>query len=385
MKRLVICCDGTWNDEDAHPNVTNVVRMSRAVLQSDLRGKNPVPQITYYHAGVGTGDLFDRIVGGGLGMGLSRNVRDCYAFVASNYVEGDEVFLFGFSRGAYTARSVAGLIGWAGLLRKPDMDAFFDLWNGYKAKNKPDAPDTLAAFPKRHKVVPVRCIGVWDTVGALGIPSHTGDRARELYQFHDTDLGAHVAYAFHALALDERRRDFEPAVWSQTAAGAAVGQVLEQVWFPGVHSNVGGGYEEHGLSDVTLAWMVSRVAPLLALDMEYVETRQDRRDEWALGRIYDSAAGATWALRPKTARAPFTKQPQSATNEKLHQSAVERGSAGVKAVPLPYSLSSAEWPILPLLEAEARLRWKQSVEPPPRPAPHSLLRNMMADLGLLRE
>ena len=383
MKRLVICCDGTWNDEDAHPNVTNVVRISRAVLQMDIRKEQPVAQVTYYHAGVGTGDFFDRIAGGGIGLGLSRNVRDCYAFVAGNYVEGDEIFLFGFSRGAYTARSVAGLIGWAGLLRKPDMDAFFDLWAGYKTKNQPGAPDVLAAFPERHKTVPVRCIGVWDTVGALGIPGHTDLDAKNLYQFHDTDLGAHVAYAFHALALDERRQDFEPTLWLQTPAGTAAKQVLKQVWFPGVHSNVGGGYDEHGLSDVALAWMATQVAPLLALDMDYVLSRQDRRDGWALGRLYDSASGATWALRPKAPRQPFTKQPQSATMEATHRSAVERGAAGVKAVPSAYTLAVGAKTVAELEEAERKLRWGETVPATSPPPPHSVLHDILADLRKL--
>ena len=122
-KRLIVCCDGTWNDADSAGEFTNVVRIARAILPVDHRGDKETAQIVYYQSGVGTGaDLVQRVLGGSVGMGLSRNVRDGYGFIASNYCPGDEIFLFGFSRGAYTARSVAGLIGYAGLLQKSDMD-----------------------------------------------------------------------------------------------------------------------------------------------------------------------------------------------------------------------------------------------------------------------
>ena len=109
-KRLIVCCDGTWNDADSAAEFTNVVRIARTIKPIDTRSNPATPQIVYYHSGVGTSDALDRVVGGAVGLGLSRNVRDAYAFLAANYCEGDEIFLFGFSRGAYTARSVAGLL-----------------------------------------------------------------------------------------------------------------------------------------------------------------------------------------------------------------------------------------------------------------------------------
>lgn len=387
-KRLVVCCDGTWNSADAAQDFTNVVRIARAASPYDARVEPAVPQIVYYQAGVGTGgDAVQHVVGGALGMGLSRNVRDAYAFVAHNYCEGDEVFLFGFSRGAYTARSVAGLIGYAGLLHKRDMDDFALLWEGYRRKGEPGQQDVRAHFPDRHASVPIRCIGVWDTVGALGIPGHLDRVFTRFYQFHDTELGAHVEHAFQALALDETRSEFEPAVWTQMPESKTNGQVLRQVWFPGVHSNVGGGYDEHGLSDIALAWMAGQVEPLLALDVDYLRLRQDRRDDWGLGRIYDSARG-WWQLLGTEARRPFTKQPQAATFEGLHPS-VHARLDGACGSPKGYACSALSriavaGKLVALTPLEERLRWEAAAvavpSRPQRPGP-SVLGRLLNDLG----
>lgn len=261
-KRLVVCCDGTWNDTDSIDDLTNVSRLAWAIKPVDDRGGKEIPQIVFYQSGVGSeGDIFDKIKGGGLGLGLSRNVRDAYTFICNNYCDGDDVFLFGFSRGAYTARSVGGLIGYAGLLGKNDLDRFMQLWDGYRTSSK-DKPNE---FPGRHKNVEIQCIGVWDTVGSLGIPGTLGLPFRDYYKFHDTNLGVHVKFAFHALALDEQRKDFQPTLWQQKPEGKAKGQKLKQVWFAGVHSDVGGGYPEHGLSDITLAWMASEIENMSTL------------------------------------------------------------------------------------------------------------------------
>jgi uncharacterized protein (DUF2235 family) len=335
-KRIVVCCDGTWNDADSAEEFTNVVRIARAIRPYDDRASPTIQQIVYYDAGVGSGgDAINRVAGGALGIGLSRNVRDAYAFLAHNYCDGDEIFLFGFSRGAYTVRSTAGLIGWAGLLHKRDMDDFALLWEGYRMRHKPEQPDALALFPDRHASVPVKCIGVWDTVGALGIPGNFDLIFTNFYKFHDTELGAHVEHAYHALALDEMRPDFAPAIWIQKPEGRAKGQRLRQMWFPGVHSNIGGGYSEHGLSDIALVWMASQVEPLLALDEDYLMLRQDRRSGWGLGKLYESAAGI-WKLRGTQIRRPFTTMPQDATFEAIHFSAAVRMNSAAACTPHPY-------------------------------------------------
>ncbi|MCO6418482.1 DUF2235 domain-containing protein [Siccirubricoccus sp. KC 17139] len=372
-KRLVICCDGTWNDADSAEDFTNVTRIARAILPNDTRGPSLVPQIVYYHAGVGTtGGVVDQMIGGAIGLGLSRNVRDAYAFLAHNYCEGDEIFLFGFSRGAYTVRSVAGLIGWAGLLHKRDMDDFATLWEGYRRKSEPGIPDARARFPDRHAPVPVQCLGVFDTVGSLGIPGNLDAAFAHFYQFHDTELGPHVAHAFQALALDERRVDFAPAIWFQ-APDAPASQELRQMWFAGAHSDVGGGYNDHGLSDIALAWMAGQVDPLLAIDEDYLALRQDRRTCWGMGAVHDSASGLIWQARGTQPRRPFAAPGR--TGERLHQSVALRlapEDGCPDPLPLPPALRGLELTprYAPLNDMEVRLRWPPSlVRSPAPPAP----------------
>jgi uncharacterized protein (DUF2235 family) len=361
QKRLVVCCDGTWNGSDSAAEFTNVVRIARAIKPIDGRSSPATPQIVYYHSGVGTSNAVDRVMGGAVGLGLSRNVRDAYTFLAANYCEGDEIFLFGFSRGAYTARSVAGIIGWVGLIHKDDMDDFSLLWEGYRLRAHPGQPDVRTHFPNRYVIVPIKCIGVWDTVGALGTPGHLGDMFTQFYQFQDTNLGPHIENAFHALALDEHREDFLPTLWSKLPNAPAT-QRLEQVWFPGAHSNVGGGYAEHGLSDVALAWIVDRIEQLLELDHAYLSTRQDQRDGWGLGKIYESAAGF-FALRRKVNRPVLASEKG---NEEIHESvAVRQRAPSTDGLYKPPSLANGlRMDSVAVLGAvEQALRW-----PAPNPA-----------------
>lgn len=371
MKRIILCCDGTWNNEDSGDDFTNVARIAWAILPNDTRGKQPISQIVYYHSGVGTGDIVDKIAGGAVGMGLARAVRDSYSFLASNYCDGDEIFLLGFSRGAYTARSIGGLIGWAGLLHKRDMDHFAALWESYRLRSDPGREDVRKYFPNRHQNVPVQCIGVWDTVGALGIPGNLDQLFTKFYQFHDTTLGPHVRHAYHALALDERRVDFTPTLWT-LPAGPAAGQTLEQMWFAGAHSNVGGGYDEHGLSDITLAWMASKLDKLLAIDFDQLAAKQDRRSLWGLARLHNSFTGA-WQLRGSRDRKPSPGNP--ATHEAIHPSVAVRLAKDAACEPRPYvstALAGIAAPAAAALSAvEQNLRWTAtraaSTDTPPRP------------------
>lgn len=259
-KRLIICCDGTWNTAGQRAP-TNVTAFYDAIAP---RAPDGTVQEPYYHAGVGTG-RWDRFRGGAFGFGLSGIVKDAYRMVVDNYDLGDELFLVGFSRGAYTARSTAGLIRNAGILRRDQKRRLDDAYALYRTHEGPDAP-AAQAFRAHHALAdqtPIRFIGVWDTVGALGIPKlglpGTGwltDRANERWAFHDVKLSSRVASAYQALAIDEARRPFEPAIW-QTQPHA-VDQEVEQVWFTGVHCDVGGGYEDRGLADITLWWMKDR-------------------------------------------------------------------------------------------------------------------------------
>jgi uncharacterized protein (DUF2235 family) len=371
MKRLVVCCDGTWQDADKGEGYTNVSRLAWAIKPSDDRGGKDVLQVVFYQSGVGSeGDLFDKVAGGGVGLGLSRNVRDAYAFICNNYIEGDEIFLFGFSRGAYTARSVGGLIGYAGLLGKGDLDRFNELWSGYRLRDKVGQDDPRPQFQNRRKAR-IKCIGVWDTVGALGIPGNFDKIFTEFYKFHDTGLGVHVDNALHALALDEKRKSFLPTLWQQDPAAKANGQTLKQVWFAGVHTNVGGGYEEHGLSDITLAWMASEVDPLLAIDFDYIKPRRDMRNNWSLGKLYDSAEDKKWKVLGIVTRTPFAAANGVGTNESVHPSVAERIKGAGGAVPGPYASEALKGidvaRNLGVLSAqETALRWsEQDVRPPP--------------------
>ena len=267
-KRLVICCDGTWNepDQEVHDNPadetepTNVLKIVRGLAPVD---GEQVPQVVYYDTGVGTQGPLDKYVGGGLGGGLSENIQQAYRFIANNWREGDELFLFGFSRGAYTVRSLAGFIGVAGLLRKENLRLLPEAYALYRLQ--PDKRDNSmvrkrlesAGEPSRRPV-PIRFIGVWDTVGALGAPTPIlGRLTRKKVSFHNTQLGDNVEHAYHALAVDERRRPFQPDLWT---GAPAEGQTIEQVWFAGVHSNIGGGYRDCGLANIALDWLAGRSA-----------------------------------------------------------------------------------------------------------------------------
>jgi len=294
MKRLVLCFDGTWNALSDPKALTNVVKLANLVTVNS----GGVEQISYYNSGVGSGGPIDRYLGGLFGAGLKSNVKRGLTFLALNYEAGDEIYIFGFSRGAYTARALAGVIGSAGI--PLDISNMEPHWNIYQqmAKLRPD--HRLAEDSPKRKLaeaaigllkerlikvsrntnedgtklvdVPLACVGVWDTVGAYGIPSGFGlsGLARSFTYwtrgFRDTHFGKAVNLGLHAVAIDERRRPFAPTFWTllppkpeEKTEGTPPKLPVEQVWFPGVHSNVGGGYADHGLSDLALAWLMAEV------------------------------------------------------------------------------------------------------------------------------
>ncbi len=261
MKRIVLCCDGTWNTpdqtSDGHVTQTNVTKVASTVADVDPGG---VRQLVFYQPGVGTSP-WERLRGGAFGFGLSRGVQDVYRYIVNNYEPGDELFFFGFSRGAYMARSTAGLIRNAGILRRENIDqvrAAYELYRDRVVRPR-DIESRLFRRSFSHPDAGVTFIGVWDTVGALGIPwSCIGavDRLNRRWAFHDTALSSSVRAAFQALAVDEARKPFEPAIWRPKPD--VRDQRVEQVWFSGVHSDVGGGYPASGLADITLGWMADR-------------------------------------------------------------------------------------------------------------------------------
>lgn len=284
MRRLVVCCDGTWKAAEAKAP-TNIVYLSRAVLPVARDG---VSQPVFYDPGVGTGTLTDRLTGGAFGQGVSDNIRDAYRWLIYNYAPGDEIYVFGFSRGAYTARSLVGLIRKCWLLHKQHADLLPAAYELYRRRDDTADSEDAGAFRVAHcRQIDIHLLGVFDTVGSLGVPI-AGLRALTLrrYRFHDPRLSSIVRHAFHAVAIDERRKPFRPTLW-ETRPG--IQQVVEQVWFSGVHSDVGGGYPERGLSDVTLRWMMSQAASAgLEFDDRYASTTVTPD---ALGVLHNSKTG----------------------------------------------------------------------------------------------
>ncbi len=266
-KRLVVCCDGTWNEPDETRGgldaPTNVARLALGVVTGEDSG-----QLLYYEPGVGTAPD-DRLLGGAFGYGLARNVRNAYQFLVKNFESGDQLFLFGFSRGAYTARSLAGLIRNCGILCRNNLDQIDEAFAFYRDSTPQTHPRGLAAQIFRemyaHDDDEIHFIGVWDTVGALGIPTELpgwnwlSQRLHgweKLWGFHDTQLSSHVHFAYHALSIDETREPFKPTLW--TSDDIPPSQTVEQVWFSGVHTEVGGGSDKSELSDIALLWLVDK-------------------------------------------------------------------------------------------------------------------------------
>ena len=261
MTKIVLCCDGTWDSADQEKDkktgelcVSNVLKLA---CRTAKRAADGTLQIVYYDQGVGTGNVLDKIGGGAFGDGLEANINDAYRFLIANYEPGDEIYLFGFSRGAFTARSIGGMIRRCGILRREFVKSYPDAKALYR-KGVDAGSDEAKAFRRQFAIeddTAIQCIGVWDTVGALGIPVGLFKSINEKeYQFHDTRLSRAVKFAFHALAVDEHRPPFAPTLWDSEPLG---GQTVEQAWFAGAHSDVGGGYPQHGLSDLVLNWIMA--------------------------------------------------------------------------------------------------------------------------------
>ncbi|GIZ36847.1 hypothetical protein CKM354_000031300 [Cercospora kikuchii] len=427
-KKLIICCDGTWMDRDNGykdgklQNPSNVTRIARAMMSED-DAKHP--QIVYYQSGIGTGiGLYDQMIGGGTGLGLSEALREAYGFLGTNYSEDDHlsgpdsIFLIGFSRGAFTARSLGGFITAVGILTRKAMPFFYECFldwenvgrEGYEPRffeaycaahpedeldprlnqpdpalarsKKPRAIDEYMEQYKKHLLAlgltqdaKIKCIGVWDTVGALGIPVNPLIQRTlgmpafiKEYRWYDTRLNDSVENAFQALALDEHRFPFSPALWELDEGGKTR---MKQVWFPGAHSNVGGSYDDYGIANITLAWMMDQLSgntrapskkfdPLdwIKFDDEFIDScfRQtsnyyatarcgDDYRGWAMGKVYDSntfpqsLTGAKVRTPGRYEKTNYdtgkeTGQPLQHTNEYIHSSVrarIDLAGRGVEA------------------------------------------------------
>ncbi len=289
MKRIAILIDGTWNRPDAE-NPTNVVRMARSIAPCDAAGN---PQQVIYSPGVGSGRgnnrlnrRLDRLLGGALGWGLTDIIEEAYRNLIFAYEPGDQIYIFGFSRGGYAARSLAGLIRCCGIPPRAHLADIPKAMARYIDRDPETHPETEESFAFREAFSPnvatsqgelvwrrkqrntnpiqlkLAYLGIWDTVKALGLPTFipTAKRFNRQYKFHDTDLSSSVCSARHAIAIDERRRTFPSSPWRNldelnARAGNPEQPRYLQQWFPGNHGSVGGGGSVTGLSSVALHWI----------------------------------------------------------------------------------------------------------------------------------
>ena len=306
MKNIMICCDGTGNEYG--PNNTNVVK----IFELADKGK-PDEQLCYYDPGVGTGGWgsdyvkipLRKIKGKAAGSGLQENINDAYKFLMRRYEEGDKIYLFGFSRGAFTVRSLAGMLHKCGLLRER-----LDNMVPYAAKmyNRAGNDEIAEGFKNTFSIpCPVHFIGVWDTVKSLFL--NAGGR------FHDASLNDEVAYGFHAVSLDEKRKRFQPSLWDPR-------DDVEQVWFAGVHSDVGGSYDDASLSDIALRWMADKA---MAKGLLLNETTVDKIIGDPRGQAHDSYENF-WLLLGKKIR----EVPSGAL---IHKSVQTRINADIELLP----------------------------------------------------
>ncbi|KAF1997643.1 hypothetical protein P154DRAFT_547308 [Amniculicola lignicola CBS 123094] len=320
-RRIVICCDGTWQSsvslrDNVPSNVTKLCRHIARMGSDSTDSSKKFHQLVYYDSGIGTGNLssVEAKRQGGTGAGLTENVAEAYNFIVLNYQPGDEIFCFGFSRGAYTARAVAGLVTDIGVIEPRYMQLFPEIYraymqneegedfrqskawlefvNGKLSKKGKELEKRGGRWSEREQIEgweirphgelavseesrKVKVVGVWDTVGSLGIPDVAWfDNAnfRVKFGFHNVKLSDNIEHAYHALALDERRGAFRPTLWWTKKTSPTE---LKQVWFPGVHINCGGGSDDaitemkgdiENLSNATVAWMLQCIAPHLTLD-----------------------------------------------------------------------------------------------------------------------
>ena len=322
-KRLIMCCDGTWNTPDqrngGQPSPTNVTKAALAIAPRDRLG---VEQRVYYQSGVGT-SRWERLRGGAFGLGLSRDVRNTYRFIVRNFEPGDELFFFGFSRGAFTARSTVGFLRNAGILRRDEEDRVDQAYRLYRSRSAHPRGTEARLFRTSYSVeTRIRFIGVWDTVGALGIPLdglRWVNALNRRWQFHDTDLSTAVDAAFQALAIDEKRGPFTPALWRPQPD--ALEQQLEQVWFAGAHSDVGGGHAQAQLSDIALWWLVERAG---RCGLAFNEDAPTYDPAWVTGPLHESRRGL-YRLLPPSPRQIGVNDRRS---EYAASSAVERYERG---------------------------------------------------------
>ncbi|KAJ7783742.1 hypothetical protein DFH07DRAFT_726840 [Mycena maculata] len=381
-KRIIVCCDGTWEDgvtQENRQSYTNILRLARTINHEDTRFSSPIPQIVFYQSGIGSEKSFysEYVVGRN---SVGDKVEEAYGFIAHNYYPGDEIFLFGFSRGAYTARMVAMFIGKIGVLDRVDMDHFATIFLAYqkigKSKDQNEIQQLNAQIePWTHHESPGkiradsddnsffhRFVGVFETVGSLGLPeelSHHGPDIRNLFGFNDQLLGEHIQYAYHALALNETRADFNCCKFEQSPHGLQKGQVLRQCWFAGSHADIGGGWKDHDLADITLFWMAANLEDHISLDYGYLGSLPRPGGPWGTEPPHNPLVGIYEVAKKIQRTLPM--ETNNVTHETIHCSVLEQ-----KSVTPALGTDLHEHPelIVPLLPLEDALRRAWPTLPP---------------------
>ena len=353
-KRIVVCSDGTGNTA-IKGRGTNVFKLFEAVdLDSHRFDPDVTPQIAIYDDGVGTEQFKPlKIFGGATGWGLSRNVKHLYKELARVYDPGDEIYMFGFSRGAFTIRTLVGFIATCGLVDpeklnpKTSGNLQSTVAKAYRAYRKCYRPWLWRLFAQPSKNageqfknehsssgdVKVRFVGVWDTVDAVGLPFHLSDVLNAtIYQFKfpDRTLSPIVQRACHALAIDDQRQSFHPLMWQERPGDQSR---ISQVWFAGAHSNVGGGYPKQGMSLVALDWLLTQAEQAGApygqhgLRLNTSERQSFREHSSVDDKLYDPRAGLgvfyRWKIRDIDAMCAA-----NGVSPKVHVSVLERVAHG---------------------------------------------------------
>lgn len=347
-KHIVILSDGTGNTANKGRG-TNVFKLFEALDLTGHRSRlDLTAQIAFYDDGVGTQSFKPvKLVAGAVGLGLARNVRQLYKELCRVYDPGDRIFLFGFSRGAFTIRSLAGLIGGVGILDRSRLDdrAKFARMVGrayrmYKRFYRPTVWQRLRGHDRRGPVaqfrerwclrdeVRIAFLGVWDTVDAVGLPFALSGVVNEFHRFKFPDrvLGSYVDHACHALAIDDARASFHPLLWDERDESAGACRI-EQVWFAGAHANVGGGYPKQGMSIVALDWMMAR-AGALGLRFNEADLALYRTHAHVDDQLYDPRAGLQILYRWRPRDVVAISRANGIERAALHLSVLERIARG---------------------------------------------------------
>ena len=337
-RKLIICCDDTWNEPEVYgypkQKISNTLKLTQAILP--INPQDGSSQIIHYDNRIGSDKRMYTLPGLVPGSGIASSIQEAYRFLANNYTPDDQIFCFGFSRGAYTVRSLCGLLSTVGLLPKKELYRLPYAYRYYQSsqdkRNQNKHSDFLSFNHDSidSQIVPkIHFLGVWDSVGALGIPAPIRNRISGKFglRYHDTRICDNVENAYQAIAIDEQRSTYQPDLW--TDAGNA--KEVMQVWFSGSHGNIGGGYPDSGLSDITLNWMVKLAQNHgLAFERGYLEEELEQNYK---GQIYDSYSSLYRTLEHLHLK-PFIRKPlepiygingeQYACEEYIHPSVINR-------------------------------------------------------------